>query len=388
MKRHIASQLAAILVAVGFGLFVLQGALTGSDFPRGLYGPPIPAKWDSIALLNANRIWNYNFNHETSLQNYLNNASNYGMKAVLTLDTTDCDTFYLNYYSCGQHHIYQAEWDYSGSSYWINNDRPEYFYYFYHWYTGVENVRGQLDTVGNVPAWKCTQGVDSQGWMLTGPNETLTGPNHTGTHGNQDRSPTQDDDSFKVIIRVMANLDSLSALTDTVFRFQVLKNSPETTLLEEYYTGQSFADTSYPNWKHFEKIYQIPDGAFAVFYRMYWKGLCNFWVDQIEFYDMRRGRYLFTDQTTRNTALTLIANQCQAIENDPNKVNKMAGWKQPDEPLRSMYDAVGVVNLMARDSLTLPLQMPYSQLQLHCWYTQRPELFALLGRPAANYPAH
>ncbi len=388
MKRSTHRIVAAVLAGL-FGLFLVYGSLTSSDFPRGLYGPPnnSEAHWDSIELLDANRLWNYNLNGNPSLAIYLSRCYNCSLKAVLTPP----GDFYMGYYSRGEHHTYQAEWDFENSWDKITNDeRPEYFYYFYH---GADDDsadwRGALDSLPSGGAsLKCTHAIDDSGTMLWGPNETLRDYGHDGNHGNQDRVSTADS-QFCSLFRVMANLSGMNP-ADTVFRVIIRYHDPETLLKDTSFTGSSFGGVTSPNWKQFQVEYTLPEGASYVYYKIDWMDHCDFWVDYIEFYDMLRGRYLFEKDANgayvyRNATLTQIADQCQFHEQQAY-AQYIAAWKQPDEPLRCMYDAVGVINLMARDSLALTLQMPYSQLQDHCWYTQRPELFVLISRPTSVDP--
>jgi len=398
MKRHIASQLATILVAVGFGLFVLHGVLTSSDFPRGLYGPPDASHWGDFAALNPNRVWNYNWGGNASLNAYLVACSTNGIKAYLRLDpqySGEFDTFYMEDYSCAQHHIYQAEQHYDTALYKMEHEDPLGFYFFNHASTWNGTVRGELDPYqpDDGDSWRCTHNAPyGQGIMLRGPNETLEGEDDTSTWASQQAWPdAAQDRNFKSIIRVMADLDGLEP-TDTVFYWRIFRIMGSTTITfnSAYYTADSFAQVSYPQWKKFELEYTIPTGGFNLLYTVDWKNRCDFWVDWVEFYDMNRGRYLFTDQDTRDSVLALIAYQCDSLEGLYGNI--LAGWKQSDEPIRSSFDAHGVVNLMARDSLDYPPVTPFAQLTSAgggstAWFLRRPELFALLGRPAANYPA-
>jgi len=395
--KHSTHHLLAALLSGLFGLFLTYNSLTSSDFPRGLYGPPNSTHWDDFSQLNPNRVWNYNWGGNASLNAYLTACSTHGIKACLRLDPVysgEFNIFYMEYYSCGQHHIYQAEIDYDSSAGIMLGTRPDIFYFFVHSDSSTHPVRGEL--APNVPeggaSWRCTKDASyGAGFMLNGPNETLEGEDDIGTWGNQNRVSTADS-QFCAIIRVMADLTELPA-TDTVFCWRIFKSSGITgiTLNSAYYTVASFGGVSSPQWKQFELEYTIPKGGMNLMYTVDWKNKCNFWVDWIEFYDMNRGRYLFTDSTTRANTLALIAHQCDSLEGIYDST--LAAWKQSDEPWRSQFEAHGVVNLMARDELNFPSVTPFAQLTSAgggstAWFLRRPELFALLGRPAANYPAH
>lgn len=358
MKRKNLNRLVAILLAALFGLFLTYNSLTSSDFVRGIYGQPNTAHWANFDSLHPNRVWNYSYTWGGvgSLEEYLTGAGQWNIQPFLRLDTVEFDTFYLEYYSCGQHHIYQAEWDYEFSSGQILGD-AQYFYHFYHAQDSNDPVIGDCVIVnpGNIGAWKCTEAEDSAGVMLYGPYETLRTlleGNDNGTWGGQKVWPnTAVDDSFRSIIRVMADLEGLSS-SDTVFYWQLLVTSKELgtdTLARSHVTAGDFGGVSYPNWKQFDFSYTIPNAGFFPFYTVEWMDKCDFWVDWIEFYDMNRGRYLFTDQDTRDSVLGLIAYPCDSIEEE--YPNVLAGWKQSDEPPRSAFDAHGVVSQYLKERI-------------------------------------
>ena len=385
MKCSTNRMLAAILAAL-FGLLLTYHSLTSSDFTRGIYGQPNSGHWAHFDSLNPNRVWNYSYTWGGvgSLAEYLAGAGQWNIKPFLRLDSVEFDTFYLEYYSCAQHHIYEAELDYDSSSNAMADERPDLFYFFHHASAWNGTVRGELDP--NEPqggaSWRCTQGASyGPGVMLQGPNETLEGEDDNATWASHRCWPdTTVDRDFKSIIRVMADLDGLSS-SDTIFYWQirVYTNGINDTLAEGYYTADSFAGVSAPQWKQFELEYTIPNAGFNLLYTVDWKNKCDVWVDWIEFYDMNRGRYLFTDQNTRDSVLGLIAYQCEQIEEDYPDI--LAGWKQSDEPPRSAFNAHGVVNLMARTGLQHPPITPNNQLSDISWFLQRPDLFVLVAKP-------
>jgi hypothetical protein len=359
MKRSSHSILAAVLAGL-FGLFVTYGSLTGSDFVRGIYGQPNTAHWAHFDSLHPNRVWNYSYTWGGvgSLDEYLTGAGAWNIKPFLRLDPVEYDTFYLECYSSGQHHIYEAELDFDSSSGVMLDERPDLFYFFHHAQDWNDPVRGELalGEPDGAASWKCTQGAAyGAGVMLRGPNETLEGEQDLSTWASHRCWPDTTDREFKSIIRVMADLDGLSG-SDIIFYWQirVYATGIDDTLAEGYYTADSFASVSAPQWKQFELEYTIPEVGFNLLYQVRWENNCDFWIDWIEFYDMNRGRYLFTDQDTRDSVLGLIAYQCAQIEDD--YPNVLAGWKQSDEPPRSAFDAHGVVNLMARDAMTRRLK--------------------------------
>jgi hypothetical protein len=364
MKRSTHHLLAALLAGL-FGLFLTYGSLTSTDFVRGIYGQPNDDHWAHFDSLHPNRVWNYSYTWggQGSLAEYLAGAGEWNIKPFLRLDPVEFDTFYLEYYSCGQHHTYEAELDYDGSSEWMENGRPDLFYFFHYAEEWDDPVRGDCVLVDADPpfgAWKCTQGAAyGAGVMLQGPNETAEGDSDSGTWTNQLAWPNSAvDDSFRSIIRVMADLDD-PAPTDTIFYWRIYKSGggPTYTLADSYYTAASFSGVSYPDWKQFELDYTIPDVGFNTLYTVDWWNECDFWVDWIEFYDINRGRYLFEKDAGgayiyRAAKLAQIEEQCDSLAGIYG--DTLAGWKQSDEPLRSSWDAHGIVNIMAGQSLQMP----------------------------------
>jgi hypothetical protein len=383
MKRSTHHLLAAILAGL-FGLFLTYGSLTSSDFPRGLYGPPNSTHWDDFEQLNPNRVWNYNWSGNGNLASYLSYVYDHGCQAVLRLHGSEYNdsTFWMEYYSCGQHHVYEAELNYQTAHGMLENENQEGFYYFWHHDTSETGERGEKDETqpeGGV-SWKCLQSGDNAGIMLHGPGETRC--QYMYLKNEQTIWPESVDSiNFKAIIRVMADAAELNA-SDTIFQFSIYLDPGSTTmtddslLAEAYYTKSTLGGIYYPDWVNFELDYTLKETNYNILYRVKWMDRCNFWVDYIKFMDMDRAYYLFYSEALQESVLAYAATQCgdlEAIYGDT-----LAGWKQSDEPIRSSFRAHGVVNDWAPDHLQYPSLTPFA---LTNNMSRNPALFALFGKP-------
>ncbi len=367
-------------------LLSFRSPALASDFPRGLYGGLDSLHWAQFDSLHANQIWNYHWNGYGNYQEYLNLAGRNDTRSVLRYQGQRIDSYWLEYYSCAQYQIYEAEWDYLEAG-----RHPEGFYHFWHQDQYGDPERGAIDRK-NPPggaSWKCSRGASyGPGVMLKGPGETILGPNHLSNWGEQSDWPTKTGErrarEFKTILRVQADLSQLPAGSDTIFHLEIWFETGQAVqkqLLGELYgTGQNFRANQAPGWEEMEVNYWVPDnpdlrGQFNILYRLEWSGKCDFWVDWIKFMDMQRGYYLFYDPEVTKSVLHLISDQCRKVE--AGNETKLAGWKQSDEPLRSSFRAHGVINDMARDSLKFPPITPFNQ----GYWGRRPDLFVRLARP-------
>jgi hypothetical protein len=95
-------------------------------------------------------------------------------------------------------------------------------------------------------------------------------------------------------------------------------------------------------------------------YEMTWHDHCDFWVDKIEYMDMNRAYYLFSDPDRRDSTLKEIIDQCASVERTYG--NKIVAWFQSDEPRRCSFRAHQAVNNACRDVLQYPAISPIWQV--------------------------
>jgi len=392
MKRNSNRLLAALLA----GLFVLQGVLTSSDFPRGLYCPPYihnngqAAWWDSIALLHPNQVWNWGRDWyqmgPTGMNTFFQRAHDKGLKVVLRngdysyTDSTYTDSvpFWIEYYSGGQYNIYEADWTWDYSHPKLEAGLAEYFYHFWHSVNSTDSI-GQSVEIGGVRAWKCTNATDSAGVMLFGPCETNISQGTKGGFWDQTDWPRypEGDRWFRTIVKVRANTAQLSSNSDSVFRLEILNDDTNVTL-DTTIIGEDLANLT---WTELEFDYLVLAEYDRTNYRMTWYDNCDFWVDWIKYMDMERAYYLFYESSPgvfafRDSILdSVILPQCNAIEQAHGA--DMAAWMQVDEPRRCAFRAMGVVNDTGQAHLQLPPWAPLKQ----DYYSRRPKLLVVLGRP-------
>jgi hypothetical protein len=361
-KKNLLSKIAAFGLVVGFGLFLLYGQLSSSDFPRGLYGPPYEDYWDHFDSLNVNRVWNYGWWGNDNLDAYLTALGERGMRAVLRLASEEYSdsTFYLEKYSYGQYQIYEADWtyDYAYHKMEIEGD-PEGFYYFSHKDTNEVNDRGERVELpqpggGSFWAWRCDKDDDSEGIMLIGPRETADGEDALGGYKDQTDYPDRSDSLRAFVTYVKAKADISQCHPDcTVFQLQIKKKKSSTvTILKD--TTFFASDFSSEDWQEFEIEYDVPDGPntekgyFYVWYRMKWFDNCDFWVDWIKYMDKKRGYWLFYEDSNgryvyRDSIFQAIAGQCRELEY-LRDVGRNSRSMRPDDLLRSSFRAYFVIN--------------------------------------------
>jgi len=353
-KTHSMSQFMPLILATAFALFLLYNTLSSTEFPRILYIPPDSLHWAHFDSLNPTAVWNYSLEGYEDLDTYLDYLGDTDIKAVLR----PYGDYGIEKYSEAQYHHYEAERDYDEAQGMLNQDNPEGFYFFWHG-GSADTVRGEAVVTpppDNVPAWKCETASDDAGIMLYGPGETTKGQDTLLNLREQSDWPEYNSSrDFKAIIRVMADAQGL-ADNDTIFSFSVWFDDGGTSdslMVKEYFTKSSFGGTFYNDWKNFEVDYVAPDnsslrGYFTILYQLEWYDKCDFWVDWVEFMDRDRAYYLFYHDeegyyTFRDSLVNdIIIPECQAIETAHGNV--LMGWHQSDEPIRSAFQAHGVVN--------------------------------------------
>jgi len=345
-KRELFAKIAAVTAAVGFGLLLLCGQLSSSDFPRYTYQPPpvydinADSLYAEMGRCGFNRIWNAHqgYGYGTTLGDYLGALFGNGMKSVLM--KAGGDPLKIEYYSYAQRHKDEADWDYG-----VANDQDlDGWYYFWHGETwgdtvGSRDIFTPTDPPGGA-SWQCRYGTDSPGLFLQGPGEVVYGNSNYG--GYRSQTPYKDNTNapgFLSIFRVKADVDGLAS-TDSVFRAEIYQRYKDIngvwtnrTLLDTGYLAQSFTDDQ---WISLEAGYTLPDtvyyssedttvdmnGAYRTFYRLSWQGNCDLWVDWIEYMDSTRAYYLFyVDPQTGNYAFrdsvwNGIYTECSDLESD------------------------------------------------------------------------
>jgi hypothetical protein len=395
-KSELFSKIAAFAVAVGFGLLLTYNSLFSDEFPRGLYCPPAMGNgdsiyWDSLALLGPTRVWNMGRDWkgmgEEGLHAYFRQVEAQGFKSVLRngdfhytdVGFTDTIPYWVEYYSCGQYNIYEAEWDYNEAK-----RHDEGFYHFLHSMDPEDSI-GQRDQI--LPegywVWYCDkEDDDTSGVMLFGPMETVMGSDVTGGYWAQTNWPERvGGRRFKTVVRVMANTGQLTSSSDPVFTLKILKNvsaTDTTVIVDMTLTGDDLADLT---WTNVEVDYLVEADQERTNYMMIWQGNCDFWVDWIKYMDMERGYWLwYTDLSGnyiyKDSIWEVIKSQCDTIEQVYGYAEDMVAWFQSDEPRRCSFRSCGLVNDLAKDSLQVPLWSPLKQN-----YQSRPELFTLLAHP-------
>ncbi len=392
-KPTFISRLTGCIIACAFGLFILFGTLSSSDFPRLTYQPP-PANHDSAESLYAkmgqcgfNQVWNVQGVYvSTTLGDYLDLLDNNGMRAVLRKgDTLDPKHYLVYHYSHAQHQQYEVEYDYY--DYPADRDLPDW-YHFWH----SENDSDEVGVREYIPSdqiwvWKCDTTDHSAGTFLCGPWETIKGieaearMSQTG-YPDYDMNGQRDSVEFKTIMRVLANTSQLSAATDNVFEVKVQYAGPwaeASTIYTEVFDSTRFVDDE---WVDLEINYKVPaddDSSFAIRYKMYWYDNCDFWVDWIEYMDMDRGYRLFYQDAGgyvyREIVIDSIEAECESIINDFG--NSLFAWRQSDEPIRSGFEAHGVVN----DSLKARLAYQPLTTFMQNSTTLRCSVFAQVTQP-------
>ncbi|RJP75389.1 MAG: hypothetical protein C4524_11765 [Candidatus Zixiibacteriota bacterium] len=363
-SRHLTGAAAALAL----GLFLLGGGLSGEEFVRGIYGGVIPTKWDSLELLHPNRVWNYDDYGHPSAQSYIDSAYAHGMKPFLRLwEWNYPDPFWMEKYSCGLYQKYEAEQSYNSS--------PEAlaglgYYYFFHG-DSFYHVRGDTFILQNpaVNGWKCNVNNHDAGTILKGPTETAWIPTNGDTARTEIWMPGIQSDWPDSPRGPRLYRTTLRAATDTgptgydAFRLWVgydslgnYNNDVYRIIFDTTLQRADFGGTYLPNFKEFVFEYEVPDYTVGgrplnstTFHVIEWPDQCNLWVDWVETMDLERAKYLFErdaagDFIYRDSTCNTLVAQCQAWENAGTNAQKIAGWKQSDEPIRASFPAHGVVH--------------------------------------------
>ncbi|MBU1652857.1 hypothetical protein KKA00_11595 [bacterium] len=141
------STIGALLIAGLFGLFLVYGALFGSDFPRGMYSSPMnydATDWDVYQDLNGNVVWNgkgaWHRDSSTTLYDYLEILADYDQMSILDKGNwyygyTDDDSipYWVKYYGNGQQNRLQAEFNRTNALATLaDTGNGEGYYYFLH----------------------------------------------------------------------------------------------------------------------------------------------------------------------------------------------------------------------------------------------------------------
>lgn len=169
-------KLSALGLAAIFGIFLLHGVLTSSDFPRGMRagGTCGPGHWSSLDSLNINRNWGPSDTLFPSLNDYLDTCNHWGIRPMLNMWRQSIPNVWIWHNSYGQDQHYEAEMKYSDAS--QNPFRD--FYFFWHHDTVAQGqtpvVIGSLDPYfpgQGAASWKCAVKQDPAGVMLLGPGK-------------------------------------------------------------------------------------------------------------------------------------------------------------------------------------------------------------------------
>jgi hypothetical protein len=376
-KSELFSKIAAFAVAVGFGLLLLCGQLSSSDFPRGLYSPPFvtrdTAYWSDFADLNPNIVWNYHYvwAYGGDVDDYLGMVARYGMKSVLRWgDWNARDTLYwVNHYGGAQYDKFEVELDSNHATAKLDSSGLGYCFFV--------QREGGIDPL--VPSsWHVSIDTCDAGVILEGPRETADSKQYPYKTPRFDWPAKHDQREFLHRIRARATTDGVDDNT-TAFKMYV----------DYYYNNSNYIreDSLIVRAGDFDQsnIFQVfsitttidtSDDVDGIGYKIYWPDSVDLWVDWVEVMDMDRAYYLFVENP--DSIKDLIVKQCDSLENPilhPD-ADVIAGWAISDEPIRSSFRAhYAIYDTMSAAGLQVP-QTPFREI----WPNQRVKTFATVAQ--------
>ncbi|TKJ40705.1 hypothetical protein CEE37_07000 [candidate division LCP-89 bacterium B3_LCP] len=384
MEKKKASKLAAFGLAGVFGILLLFGTLSSSDFTRGLYCPPdknnfTTSNWQTFDSLNQNLAWNYRgaFNTSTypNLDDYLEKFDQYGIESILhkgQWNGTTTYPYWVEYYSCAQYHQFEVTWDSVEAKEQLEVDGSS-FYFF-------EKGEGEENPI-NSGFWYVTPSSDDADIILSGPRDPCDV--HRYCFGDPSYSwPVYfgyEDTTRYYMHRINARADWDAGLdtNTTVFKVYLYYHDTDAIFFLKDSLIVQVRDFDQPlTFQLFDFTAGInaDDDCHGIRYDIYWPDSVDLWIDWVEYMDMDRGYYLFVNETSQDTILDKIINECDSLKNEYDVI---AGWKQSDEPVRSTFWAHGVVN----DALVAEglgdARTPFRHLGNH----RRYDSFVYYGKP-------
>jgi len=401
-KATFKSKLTGFIIACAFGLFLVYGTISSSDFPRGLFGPPgkNDSKWAQFDSLNQNIVWNYRGVWEDTataacqtVWDYLDSLDAYDLYSILrkadynyTKNDEDSIPYFVEYYSYGNYNQLQVEWNYTTALAKLEDDGTGY--YHFDWQAGAVRSEAVPGAIGAAVLKEAdtTSGVQRflKGIYLTTDGEEVQHINQeplfdkyegdTPMFGYEEHGRT-----FRHRFRVAIDTPD-TTLDDTVIVMTYKMSLQEYTEVsyEKQVTKGDFG-TANRTWKEFWVEGIATEDYDATHFSFFTTNKVDVYIDWVEYMDMEQGYPLWWDNTIAATTLQQIADQCEAIMDSANG-DHISGWAQSDEPHRCFFESHGKINDFFNGHATLDGVWPQTP-QYVTWDKRRADHFAKSGRP-------
>ena len=366
-KTNSVSKFAPLILASAFGLFLLYGTLSSSDFPRGTTGCPYHTTdddlWNSYDSLNVNfaqhhkRAW-----YDLTLNDWLRELGERNLKVILekawhSSNSAYDDTlpYWVKYYGYGQWDVLEVEYNESYADSHLIDSKGATYYYFFHddvaeisGFLGPECVRCLKDSIPT--------GLDTTGMFVRGCRYTQTDKRFWEPRLDVDRDNSNPDGYFgfyeygrDFLCRFRAAIDNSGGVSDddTVLVF-------DTPFYWDY--GDDYLICH--NYKYVTKGEFVGDQNFVIFENethadsnyLYMKycfittNLCDVYVDWVEFMDMEQGYPLWSD-ALRPITLDTIENECKYLVDLAESYNsEIIGFEIGDIPRKGTFRCLGILN--------------------------------------------
>ena len=318
-KTNSVSKFAPLILASAFGLFLLYGTLSSSDFPRGTTGCPYHTTdddlWNSYDSLNVNfaqhhkRAW-----YDLTLNDWLRELGERNLKVILekawhSSNSAYDDTlpYWVKYYGYGQWDVLQVELDDSTASADLLSSKGATYYYFFH--DEVAEKKITVPWASGGPYMYCHKdsvptGLDTTGMFVRGCRYTQTDKRFWEPRLDVCKDSSNPDGYFgfyeygrDFLCRFRAAIDNSEGVSvdDTVLVYDMFFFGPSNydTLSHNYYyvtKGQFGGDQ---NFVEFQMEAQADSNYRRMEHRFITTNLCDIYVDWVEYMDMDRAYYLF-----------------------------------------------------------------------------------------------
>jgi hypothetical protein len=376
---------AAIGAAALFACFLTYGSLTGSDFPRGMYGCPYTndnSPWQQFDSLRANlafvtRSWKgsgggYHALGGAALDSFLSDLGRHQLQVVLEKGDwkavpgfADSLPYWVQYYAFGQYNDLQVEWDSAASAANLYNSKGESYYYFKrdegasvseNFPLGGSSLYCKKDSCRN------TLGPDI---VAKGIYETITGYQlfeprldfFPGGSYNPDGMFGYYRTGRALVNRIRVAINNSGALHDTVtvLRYDMVTKDTLGSAAHHYLNLRKM-DFDYDlQFKTFSIEAEVPPSYRNTEYFVYTTNQCDVYIDRIEYMDKEQSYPLFWSDATRQTALDSVEAECERLLGLADSYGaQIRGWVTFDGIVREtmpIVKSIAVLNdsLFARD---------------------------------------
>ena len=333
----------AVCAAALYALFLTCGSLSGSDFPRGMYGCPYTndnSRWESFDSLNANLIYagrswkgsggGYHYLGDAALDSFLQDLGRHRLQVILekgdwktTHRDSDSLPDWVQDYGFGQYNNLQVEWDSAASATNLYNRNGESYYYFKHdegarvstthpedgssLYCRKDSCRNTLGT--GVVAKGIYETIT--GWALFEPHLDVfrnSGYNPYGMFGYYRAGRT-------LVNRIRVAVHHADALHDTVtvIRCDIVTKDTLGNATHHYLNLKKMDFDNDLQFKTFSLEATVPPSYRNTEYAIYTTNQCDIYIDQIEYMDKEQAYPLFWSDATRQIALDSVKTECERL---------------------------------------------------------------------------